>query len=457
LTAAPRSPRAPARAALRIGSGAGFSGDRLEPAVILAERAGLDWLGLECLAERTIALAQLRRLKDPAEGYDPLLARRMTPLLQVARRNGVRIITNMGAANPLAAAGVVLGIARSLGLPLKVAAVTGDDVLTLLSPEDRILETGARVGDLGWLVSANAYLGAEALLPAIASGADVILSGRVADPSLFLAPAMHHFGWDPADVDRIAAGTVMGHLLECGGQATGGYFAEPGVKEVPDFARLGFPYAEVSATGEFVLAKAPDTGGRIDAMTVKEQLLYEVSDPRAYFTPDVIADFSGVRLAQAGQDRIAVSGARGRARPPQLKVSIGYHAGWVGEGEISYAGANALARARLAGETMRARLGADFTALRIDYIGSTSLHEKDYRDTEPYEVRLRVAGRAGVKDKAERIGEEVEALWTNGPGGGGGARRMVREQVGVVSTLIDRERVQPELSIQEWRGEKATA
>ena len=457
MTAVPTSPRVPAGAVLRIGSGAGFSGDRLEPAVILAERAGLDWLGLECLAERTIALAQLRRLKDPAEGYDPLLARRMTPLLPVARRNGVRIITNMGAANPLAAAGVVLGIARGLGLPLKVAAVTGDDVLALLSPEDRILETGARVGDLGWLVSANAYLGAEALLPAIASGADVILSGRVADPSLFLAPAMHHFGWDPADADRIAAGTVMGHLLECGGQATGGYFAEPGVKDVPDFARLGFPYADVGAAGEFVLAKAPDTGGRIDAMTVKEQLLYEVTDPRAYVTPDVIADFGGVRLAHAGRDRIAVSGARGHARPPQLKVSIGYHAGWVGEGEISYAGANALARARLAGETMRARLGADFTALRIDYIGSTSLHEKDYRATEPYEVRLRVAGRAGVKDKAARIGEEVEALWTNGPGGGGGARRMVREQVGVVSTLIDRERVQPELTLQEWHGEKATA
>ncbi|HEY5635889.1 MAG TPA: acyclic terpene utilization AtuA family protein [Burkholderiales bacterium] len=442
---------------LRIGSGAGFSGDRLEPAVVLAERAGLDWLGLECLAERTIALAQLRRLKDPAEGYDPLLARRMTPLLPVAARNGVRIVTNMGAANPLAAADVVLGIARGLGLALKVATVTGDDVLALLSPEDRVLETGGRVGDLGWLVSANAYLGAAALLPAIESGAGVILTGRVADPSLFLAPAMHRFGWDPADADRIATGTVMGHLLECGGQATGGYFAEPGLKDVPDFARLGFPFAEVGADGDFVLGKAPDTGGRIDAMTVKEQLLYEVTDPRAYATPDVVADFSGVRLAAAGPDRIAVSGARGRAQPRQLKVSIGYHAGWVGEGEIGYAGANALARARLAGETLRARLGAAFAELRIDDNGCTSLPEKDYRDTEPYEVRLRVAGRAGVKDKAERIGEEVEALWTNGPGGGGGARRYVREQVGVVSTLIDRERVQPQLTVKEWRGEKATA
>lgn len=442
---------------LRIGSGAGFSGDRLEPAVVLAERAGLDWLGLECLAERTIALAQLRRLKDPAAGYDPLLVRRMTPLLPVAAGNGVRIVTNMGAANPLAAADVVLGVARGLGLALKVAAVTGDDVLALLSPEDRVLETGGRVGDLGWLVSANAYLGAAALLPAIESGAGVILTGRVADPSLFLAPAMHRFGWDPADADRIAAGTVMGHLLECGGQVTGGYFAEPGLKEVPDFDRLGFPFAEVAADGSFVLGKAPDTGGRIDAMTVKEQLLYEVTDPRAYATPDVIADFSGVRLAAAGPDRIAVSGARGRAQPRQLKVSIGYHAGWVSEGEISYAGANALARARLAGETLRARLGGDFTELRIDYIGCSSLHEKDYRDTEPYEVRLRVAGRAGVKDKAERIGEEVEALWTNGPGGGGGARRYVREQVGVVSTLIDRERVQPQLTVKEWRGEKTPA
>jgi hypothetical protein len=442
---------------IRIGSGAGFAGDRLEPAVVLAERAGLAYLGLECLAERTIALAQLRKLKDPDEGYDPLLARRMELLLPVAKRNGVRLLSNMGAANPVAGAAAVLAIARRRGIPLKVAAVTGDDVLKLLEPNDRILETGGRVADYPWLVSANAYLGAEALLPALAAGADVILTGRVADPSLFLAPAMHAFGWDPQDWDRIAAGTVMGHLLECGGQVTGGYYADPGVKDVPRFAELGFPFAEIAADGQFTLGKPDDTGGVVNLMTVKEQLLYEVTDPRAYATPDVLADFTTVQIKQTGADRVAVAGATGRPQPQQLKVSIGYHAGWVGEGEISYGGPNARARAQLAADTLRQRLAPEFEALRVDLIGLNSLHGRPlHAVSEPYEIRVRIAARAGIRDKAERVGEEVEALWTNGPGGGGGARKSVREQIGVVSTLIERERVRPELHITEVSGEKAT-
>jgi hypothetical protein len=442
---------------IRIGSGAGFAGDRLEPAVILAERAGLAYLGLECLAERTIALAQLRKLKDPNEGYDPLLARRMERLLPVAKKNGVRLLSNMGAANPVAGAAALLEIARRRKIPLKVAAVTGDDVLQLLEPNDRILETGGRVADYPWLVSANAYLGAEALLPALASGADVVLTGRVADPSLFLAPAMHEFGWDPADWDRIAAGTVMGHLLECGGQVTGGYYADPGVKDVPRFAELGFPFAEIEPDGRFVIAKPEDTGGVVNLMSVKEQLLYEVTDPRGYATPDVLADFTTVQIRPAGTERVAVSGATGRPRPQQLKVSIGYHAGWVGEGEISYGGPNARARAELAAETLRARLAPEFAELRVDLIGLSSLHGRPLHAVgEPYEIRVRVAGRAGIREKAERVGEEVEALWTNGPGGGGGARKYLREQIGVVSTLIERSRVRPELHVTEVRGEEAT-
>jgi len=285
----------------------------------------------------------------------------------------------------------------------------------------------------------------------------VILTGRVADPSLFLAPAMHAFGWDPADWDRIAAGTVMGHLLECGAQVTGGYYADPGVKDVPRFAALGFPYAEIEADGRFTLSKPQDTGGLVNLMTVKEQLLYEVTDPRGYATPDVLADFTTVRIAQTAENRVAVSGASGRPRPPQLKVSIGYHAGWVGEGEMSYAGPNALARAQLAASALRERLAPEFEALRIDLIGLSSLHGRPLHAVgEPYEIRVRVAGRAGIKEKAERIGEEVEALWTNGPGGGGGARKYLREQIGVVSTLIARDRVRPELHLMEYKGEEAT-
>jgi hypothetical protein len=363
----------------------------------------------------------------------------------------------MGAANPVAGAAALLEIARRRKIPLKVAAVTGDDVLQLLEPNDRILETGGRVADYPWLVSANAYLGAEALLPALASGADVVLTGRVADPSLFLAPAMHEFGWDPADWDRIAAGTVMGHLLECGGQVTGGYYADPGVKDVPRFAELGFPFAEIEPDGRFVIAKPEDTGGVVNLMSVKEQLLYEVTDPRGYATPDVLADFTTVQIRPAGTERVAVSGATGRPRPQQLKVSIGYHAGWVGEGEISYGGPNARARAELAAETLRARLAPEFAELRVDLIGLSSLHGRPLHAVgEPYEIRVRVAGRAGIREKAERVGEEVEALWTNGPGGGGGARKYLREQIGVVSTLIERSRVRPELHVTEVRGEEAT-
>jgi hypothetical protein len=442
---------------VRIGSGAGFAGDRLEPAVILAERGALQYLGLECLAERTIALAQLRKLKEPSEGYDVLLARRMELLLPVIKRKRVRLVTNMGAANPVAAADLIVAIARRRKLDIKVAAVTGDDVLKLLEPGDRVLETGGPLSAYKWLVSANAYLGVDALLPALATGADVIVTGRVADPSLFLAPAVYEHGWDLDDLDRIARGTVMGHLLECAGQITGGYFADPGRKDVPDFAHIGFPHADIDRDGNCVVGKAEGTGGVIDLMTAKEQLLYEVTDPHAYVTPDITADFTTVRVSGAGANRVAFSGATGKPRTPTLKVSIGYHAGYVGEGEISYAGTNALRRARLAGEVVRERLKDTFAEIRVDYIGATSLHGKSYGAHEhPYEVRLRVAARAATREKAALVGEEVEALWTNGPAGGGGARKYVHEQVGIVSSLIAREKVRTEVTVREWRREKET-
>jgi hypothetical protein len=442
---------------LRIGSGAGFAGDRLEPAVILAERGGLQYLGLECLAERTIALAQLRKLKEPGEGYDVLLARRMELLLPVIKKKGVRLITNMGAANPVAAADLIVEIARRRKLDIKVAAVTGDDVLKLMRPTDRVLETGGPLSAYKWLVSANAYLGVDALLPALATGADIIITGRVADPSLFLAPAAYEYGWQPDDLDRMARGTVMGHLLECAGQITGGYCADPGRKDIPDFAHIGFPYADVDRDGNCVIGKPANTGGAINLITAKEQLLYEVTDPRAYVTPDITADFTTVKLRQAGANRVAVAGATGKPRSPTLKVSIGYHAGYVGEGEISYAGANALKRAQLAGAVVQTRLKGAFKEMRVDYIGSTSLHGKAFdAAARPYEVRLRVAARAGTREKAALVGEEVEALWTNGPGGGGGARKYVHEQVGVISGLIAREKVKTEVTVREWRREKET-
>ena len=436
---------------LRIGSGAGFAGDRLDPALVLAERGELDFLGMECLGERTVALAQLRRRKDPSKGYDPMLERRVARLLPLLERYGITLVTNMGAANPTAAGHAVLAIARAQGIAVKVAVVTGDDVLAQVRPDAPIIEAQGTLADYGEPVSANAYLGTAALLPALATGARIVITGRVADPSLFLAPIAYRYGWSLDDFDRLAAGTCVGHLLECAGQLTGGYFADPGRKDVPNMAWLGFPYADVAEDGSAVIGKVDGTGGAISLANAREQLLYEVTDPHGYLTPDVVADFSSVRLREAGRDRVAVSGARGHGRPAQLKVSVGYHAGFVGEGEIGYAGANAVARATLAGDIIRDRLEGQFAEIRIDLIGSTSLHGRAFDSgAYPYEVRLRVAARSPTQDGASLVGEEVEALYTNGPAGGGGARKYVHEQIGVVSTLIDRERVQSEVTTLEW-------
>ncbi|WP_175701688.1 acyclic terpene utilization AtuA family protein [Burkholderia ambifaria] len=442
---------------VRIGAGAGYSGDRIEPAVELAEHGQLDYLVFECLAERTIAIAQQARRKDPSLGYDPLLDARMQAVLPVAAAKRVRIVSNMGAANPRAAARRTAQIARSLGLAgLKVAAVEGDDVLdVVLRGALRFEESGDEVAAYRErIVSANAYLGAEPIVDALAAGADVVLTGRVADPSLFAAPLIHAFGWRMDDWDTLGAATVVGHLLECAGQVTGGYFADPGYKDVPDLARLGFPIGEVAADGSVVITKVPHAGGRVTAATCKEQLLYEIHDPARYLQPDVVADFTRVAVAEEAPDRVRVTGGRGTARPDTLKVSVAYVDGHIGEGQISYGGPGALARARLALDIVRERLaltGVAATELRFDLIGVDAL----YGDAtpavrgEPAEVRVRVAGRAATAAEATRIGNEVETLYTNGPAGGGGAFKSTREVIAVQSVLLPRAAVTPSFSFVE--------
>jgi len=435
---------------IRIGCGAGYSGDRIEPAVELAEKGGIRYLVFECLAERTIAIAQQAKMKDPGAGYDALLAARMEACLPSCRRNGVRIITNMGAANPAAGARRIGDVAKRLGIKgLKIAAVTGDDVLELTRQHDPvILETGRRVSQLGdRLVSANAYLGADAIVEALKNGADVVITGRVADPSLFLAPLIAEFDWQQDRLDLLGQGTVLGHLLECAGQVTGGYFADPGFKDVPDLARLGFPIAEVREDGAFVVTKVPGSGGMVTAATCKEQLLYEIHDPSSYITPDIVADFTGVRVAETGKDRVAITGGNGRPRTKTLKVSIGYRDGFIGEGQISYAGPGAVERGKLALEIVAERLkltGVPFDKIRYDLIGVNSLHG-DNRSAghDPYEVRVRVAGRTRSMVEAVRIGNEVETLYTNGPAGGAGAWKSAREVVAMVSALLPRSMVSP--------------
>lgn len=430
---------------IRIGSGAGYSGDRIEPAVELAEKGDIDYLVFECLAERTIALAQQAKMKNPAAGYDPLLDARMKAVLAICKQKGIKIVTNMGAANPEAGAQKTIEIARALGLKgLKVAAVSGDDVLDQIRETPRKLEeTGGSTTDLGnRIVSANAYVGVTSIVEALALGADVVITGRAADPALFMAPLVREFGWAMDDWDRLGKGTVVGHLLECAGQVTGGYFADPGVKDVDGLGRLGFPIGEVAEDGTLVVTKVASAGGKVTPQTVKEQLLYELHDPKNYFQPDVIADFSPVAVEEIGPDRVRVTGGTGRPRTDTLKVSVGYIDSYIGEGQMSYAGPGAVARGQLALDIVRERLAlmnVKTSELRFDLIGVDSLHGPTRSaGHDPYEVRARVAGRTETLAEAVKIGNEVETLYTNGPAGGGGAFKVAREVVAVQSVLLPR-------------------
>ena len=440
----------------RIGSGAGYSGDRIDPARELAERGRLNALVFECLAERTIALAQLLRSQDPDAGFDPLLQERMHAVLPACVAQGTTVITNMGAANPEGAGQAVIRVARALGLPrLRVAVVSGDDVLPWMQANDVVLmdsEQTVRCLD-GRLVSANAYLGADALLPALRAQADVVVTGRVADPALFLAPLMHHFGWAADDWPRLGQGIVAGHLLECAAQVSGGYIADPGYVDVPGLDEVGFPLAEVRADGSFVITKLDGTGGRVDRLTCTAQLLYELEDPARYLQPDVVADFSPVTLREVGPDRVAVAGGEGAPRPAQLKVSLGYRDGFIGEGQVSYAGPGARKRGELALSVLERRLrnaGLAGFEHRAELIGVNAMHGP-FRgaDREPYEVRVRLAVRADTRAQAERVGQEVEALYLNGPAGGGGVTMSAREVIAVASALMPREAVRPHCRILE--------
>ncbi|MCD0501749.1 acyclic terpene utilization AtuA family protein, partial [Bordetella petrii] len=358
-----------------IGCATGFSGDRTDGAQAVVQTLiarGGGTLIFETLAERTLALAQLARNADPDSGYEPLLQDLLAPVLADCLRHGIRIVSNFGAANPPAAAGCIAELARRQGLPApRIAVVHGD---ALNTPEQRALlreRLGPRLDGMD-VVSANVYLGAAEIADALRAGAQVVVAGRVSDPSLTVGPAMAHYGWAMDDWQRLGRATMAGHMLECGLQVTGGYFCVPGLKEVPDVHAAGYPIAEIDADGGFVIGKADGTGGAVDARTVKEQLLYEVHDPARYLTPDVVADLSGASVEVLGRDRVAVHGITGHPRPEELKVNVCYRGGWLAEAEISYAGVQAEARARLAADIVRRRLG-DALAVRTDLIGVLSI------------------------------------------------------------------------------------
>ncbi|SDL50545.1 Protein of unknown function [Modicisalibacter muralis] len=437
-----------------LGSGAGFSGDRTDAAApIVAEliRRGQPCaLVFETLGERTLAAAHRAMRETPEAGFEPLLDELLAPVLRDCLRHGIAILGNFGAANPDGACEVVSRLARQAGRPdIRIGRVHGDDIRARLTDLDLTLweaETQA-LPEADQLVSANVYLGAAPLVQALELGAEVVVTGRVADPSLFLAPLVHHFGWAWDDWDRLAAGIMAGHLGECGAQVSGGYFADPGFKEVEGLATLGYPIIEVEVDGRLVVTKPPGTGGCVTERTVKEQLLYEVHDPAAYLTPDVVVDLSGAQVRELGPDRVEVMGIRGKPAPPRLKTTVCYEGGWQGEAEISYAGPNALARARLAGQVLRERLAfrvPQELRKRLDIVGHASVFDDDdgTLQREPAapdgDYRLRLAVEHPERVWVERATQELLALYCAGPAGGGGVRRQLQRRVCTASYLVKR-------------------
>jgi hypothetical protein len=441
-----------------IGAGAGFAGDRTDAAgpVVdaLARFDGPRFLMFECLAERTLALAQLARQRDPGSGYNPALERFVGPVLARCLRDNIKIVGNFGAANPRGAAERILALARAQGLKApRVAVVEGDDVRGALSAQMLAAREvdGAILRDAAEIIAANVYLGAAPIADALDQGADVVVTGRVADSALALGPLMHALRWHDDDWDRLAAGTLAGHLLECGSQITGGYFADPPWKHVAGLAEIGYPIAEIDEGGSMIVTKPPGTGGRVDRQTVIEQMLYEIHDPAAYLAPDVVLDITAASVDEIGADRVRVSGARGKPKPATLKATVCIDGGVLGEAEISYAGPNAMARARLAAEVIRDRMATRAPGLRIraDAIGVMSVLGDNAgvlaraTNDAPDDIRLRFAAQSDDTAQVELLLDEVEGLYCAGPAGGAGVRRRLVPRLASASCLIERERVAP--------------
>lgn len=454
-----------------VGCGAGFSGDRTDAAVPLVD-ALLRYdvpraLMFETLGERTLAAAQLARLQDPDGGDEPLLEAFLSPVLGDCLRNDVTVLGNFGAANPEAARRRVAELAVRAGInDARIAVIQGDDVREQMHALDWQPWEGERRGlpEPNDVVAANVYLGADALVDALSQTAQVVITGRVADPALALAPLRYHHDWAQDDWDRIAAGTLAGHLIECGAQVTGGYFADPGVKDVHGMASLGYPIVEVERDGSLIVTKPPGTGGLVTEQTVKEQLLYEIHDPSAYVTPDVVLDLTGVEVRQVGRDRVSVKGVRGQPAPERLKTTISFLEGYQGEAEISYAGPNALARAKLARDTLRQRLASRCPSdmkSRFDLIGISSVFDGDsavWRDVSgnlSEDIRLRLAVEHRQRAIVELATQELLALYCCGPAGGGGVRRHHNRRLKTASYLVLREQVKPKVSILQGRDDHA--
>ena len=435
----------------RVGCAAGFSGDRLgvaRPIVDEFLRLGEPaCLIFESLAERTLALAQLDRRQNPALGFEPLLAEMLEPILADCLLNNIPIVGNFGAANPEGAASLIAKLAKAQGFPsIKIAIVRGDEISASVFMACLDQQSQEALSNSS-LVSANVYLGAREIADALNDGAQIVVTGRVADPALTVGPLMAHFKKSWSDWNFLAQATMAGHLLECGAQVTGGYFADPGVKDVPDLASVGFPIIEFDEFGNCYVTKAPNTGGVVSLMTVTEQLLYEVHDPARYLTPDVIADISQAQLELTGENKVLLNKVLGHEKPATLKANICIDGGWLAEAEISYAGHHAYERAQLAAQIIRERL-SDILDLRIDYIGSASVFPSEdgsgpsFRAQGGFEdIRLRVAAAHMNKVIANQLCRELTALYTCGPAGGGGVRTSLRPRLNTLVAYVPRDLV----------------
>lgn len=444
---------------VHIGSGAGFAGDRTDAALpvvaALARLEGPRFLMFETLAERTLALCQLARRADPSKGYSPALEKLLAPVLGACLSAGIRIIGNFGAANPEAAAARIAVLAREMGHAPRIGIVTGSDLDPSLPVSALATREvgGTLLSGRTQITSADAYIGAAPIAEALDLGADIVVTGRVADPALALGPLLHVFEWSPEDWDRLAAGTLAGHLLECGAQVCGGYFADPGAKDVPGLAEVGYPIAEIHRDGSVIVTKPAGTGGRVDRFTVIEQMLYEIHDPAAYLTPDVVMDLMQARVEEIGPDRVRVTGIKGKPRPRTLKATVCFESGYLAEAEISYAGPNAAARAKLAADVIRARLArrAPGLAVRVDAIGIASVFndtagatlEGLFPQAHGDDVRLRFSAQSADKAPLDLLLDEVEGLYCAGPAGGGGVRRHLTARLASASCLVERNLTSP--------------
>jgi hypothetical protein len=443
---------------IRIANGQGFWGDWLEAPVRLVEQGPIDYLTLDYLAEVTMSILEKQRQRDPALGYardfPPLIKR----LAKQLRERGVRVVANAGGVNPVACAREV----RRLAPDLKVAVVLGDDIFPRIDEflargcEMRNIDTGEPLSTVrGRLLSANLYLGAFPLAKALATGADVVVSGRCADAALALAPMIQRFGWSETDWDLLAAGVAAGHVIECGPQSTGGN-SQCDWMSIPDFANIGYPIVEAEPDGVCTITKHPGTGGRVTADIVKEQLVYEIGDPCSYMTPDVIADFTSLKVTDLGGDRVRLSGARGRERPAMLKASMNYSAGWKATGTLVYSWPQALEKAKAADRIVRERLRQlhlEFDAIETEFLGVNACHGPAARAVEdPAEVQVRIGVRGRDQKAVDRFTRELIPLVLSGPPGATGygeGRPPVREVVAYWPTLVPREGVEARVEVVE--------